>query len=208
MSSIEAKSLPVVKKLYYEQKLTAQEIANHFKVTLKAVYYFMRSNNLRRRSYSTFNRLRFEKSPLSFKIKNPVSLQDRKLKTTGIVLYWGEGYKALGGHSVDFANCDPAMVVTFLKFLRKICGVNESRLRVLLYCYSNQDIPELLKFWSKLTHIPLSQFSKPYVRNDFQKEKIGKMKFGMVHIRYADIRLRQIILDWIEEHKKIFAPVV
>lgn len=50
-----------------------------------------------------------------------------------------------------------------------------------------------------MTRIPKSQFTKPYVRNDFRKEKEGKMKCGMVHIRYADKKLLAQIMKWMEE---------
>jgi len=73
---------------------------------------------------------------------------------------------------------------------------------VYLYCYSNQSIELLLNYWYKLTNIPKSQFSKPYVRNDFLPEKSGKMEYGMVHIRYADKKLLYQIDNWIKEYGK------
>ena len=94
------------------------------------------------------------------------------------------------------------MIKLFLKFLRNICGVDEKRLRVQLYCYSNQRIEDLKKYWYKETDIPISQFIKPYVRNDFLPEKIGKMKYGLVHIRYADKKLLIQIGKWIEQYCK------
>lgn len=94
------------------------------------------------------------------------------------------------------------MIKIFLKFLREVCGVDEKRLRVYLYCYSDQSIEILLNYWYKLTNIPKSQFSKPYIRNDFLPEKSGKMKYGLVHIRYADKKLLYQIDNWIKEYCK------
>lgn len=92
------------------------------------------------------------------------------------------------------------MILIFLRFLRDICGIDESKLRVYLYCYADQKIGRLISFWSKITGIPSSQFTKPYVRNDFNPQKSGKMKYGLLHIRYGDKKLLDLIRRWIEDH--------
>jgi len=120
------------------------------------------------------------------------------------MLYWAEGAKNLGkqvrGGTIDLANSEPRMIQLFLKFLRKICGVNEKRLRGQLYCYANQDIDSLKKHWNEVTRIPLNQFSKPYARKDFLPEKKDKMKYGLIHIRYSDKKLFLQIKEWTEEY--------
>ncbi len=176
-------------------------IALELGVSIDAVCYFMRHNNLARRSVSENESIKLERKPLSYKLRQVSGMAERNLKLAGAMLYWAEGYKTNKSKGIDFANADFMMVETFVKFLREICGVDEERLRVLLYCYSNQNINNLIDFWSKLTKIPRSQFSKPYVRADYRKEKEGKMKCGMVHIRYADKRLLGQIMDWIKEFK-------
>lgn len=117
------------------------------------------------------------------------------------MLYWAEGAKYEGGTVVDFANSDPAMIAIFLKFLRCVCGVNEKRLRVYPYFYSNQNLKENLRFWQTITGIPQQQFTKPYVRKDYRIEKKSKMPFGMIHIRYSDKKLLLLIKEWINEYK-------
>lgn len=103
------------------------------------------------------------------------------------MLYWAEGTK--GRHLVDFSNSDPDMVKLFLKGLRTIYQVNERRLRIYLYCYKNQNVNTLLNYWSNLLNIPKNQFSKPYVRKDFDERKINRMVHGLAHVRYSDKKL-------------------
>ena len=110
----------------------------------------------------------FARKPLSFSLKSKLSPEERKLKVIGIILYWGEGYKATKAIGVDFANSDSSMIFIFLKFLREVCGVNEDKLRIYLYCYSNQNIDKIRRYWSRLLKVPIKQFSKPYVRKDFR----------------------------------------
>lgn len=179
------------------------KIATILDVSIDAVTYFMRRHNLSRRTLKEDNRLRFEKKPLSYRIRKNLNTEQKMLKSVGVTLYWGEGYKTKKSNGIDLANSDVSMIMVFLRFLREICGVNENRIRVLLYCYANQDPKKLVRFWSKATGIPHKQFTRPYVRHDFNTNMIGKMPYGMVHLRYADKKLLAVIKDWIEEYKKI-----
>ena len=88
-----------------------------------------------------------------------------------------------------------------MRFLREICGVNNSRIKVFIYCYANQDIKRLTHFWRKKLKVPTSQFTKPYVRTDFRKGKENKMPYGLVHIRYNDKKLLFLVKQWIKEYK-------
>jgi hypothetical protein len=47
--------------------------------------------------------------------------------------------------------------------------------------------------------LAVEQFTKPYVRKDFDKKKEGKKRHGLVHIRYADKKLLDLIRIWINE---------
>ena len=198
-------NLPIklVKNLYYKKELSTIEIAKRLKVTPWIVQKFMIKNNLPRRTFEEANAIVFKRKKTTFLIKQKLSSREKELKIAGIMLYWTEGAKfnpLTRATVVDFVNSNPQMIRLFLTFLRKICGIDEKRLRVLLYCYVNQDIEFLKKYWYKVTEIPLKQFTKPYIRRDFLLEKIGKMKYGLVHIRYCDKKLLIRIEDWIDKY--------
>ncbi|MBU3896120.1 hypothetical protein KKG36_02305 [Patescibacteria group bacterium] len=186
-----------IKDLYYSKGLSAEDIGRMFNRKSSSVYRFMKGCGLARRLPKESNEIKYSKQALSFCPKPHLSTKEKTLKTAGIMLYWAEGAKRFS--TVDLANSDPRMVGLFVRFLRQICMVKEDRLRVQLYCYCNQDVPSLKSFWSALTKIPESQFIKPYVRTDFKKEKINKMPYGLVHIRYSDKKLLEQIKRWIEE---------
>ncbi len=200
MASISSEKLHYIEQLYYREYKSAREIAGILNVSLDAVYYFMRHHNLKRRSLSEENSLRFANKQRSFVFKQELNSSEKELKMAGLMLYWCEGYKTDLCKVVDFANSDPSMIQIFLRFLREVCGVEESRLRVYLYCYSNQNIEVLKHYWGNVMKIPLSQFTKPYVRTDFKLDKIGKMPHGMVHVRYGDKKLFLLIKQWIQEY--------
>lgn len=205
MAAIDDKKINLVKKLYYEDGLDMKSIAVKLHVSIDAVCYFMRRHKLKRRTPSQSNRINFLKKELSFNIRTSLNNDQKILKTIGTILYLCEGYKTEKSSGIDFANSDVETIVVFMRFLREICGVTEKRLRVLLYCYANQDSNELVHFWSEKTNIPKEQFSKPYIRHKYEIAKLDKMPYGLVHIRYADKRLLAVIREWIREFKKEYA---
>ncbi len=150
----------------------------------------------RNRSEAGYN---FNKIKPQFEIKNNLSIAEEKLKIAGIMLYWAEG--TLKGGTVDFVNSNPEMVRIFLKFLRQVCGVREDRLRIYLYAYHYQPLETIKKYWNKITGIPLYQFTRPYIRRGGLNLSNKKLPFGLIHVRYNDKKLLELIKNWIEEYK-------
>lgn len=170
-------------------------------VSLFCVMYFMRKNNLKRRTLKEDQKQRFENKKPSFTVRRKNKYTD-ELSVIGAMLYWGEGYKGNDenpANHIDFTNSDVDMVQLFLVFLRNNFALEESKFRVLLYCYSDQDVSTLKRFWSVCTGIPQAQFIKPYVRKDFKVEG-RKMKYGLVHIRYHDKKLLLEIKKMIDSY--------
>ena len=208
MARISYKKISYIKKLYYENLFSMKKVAENIGVSIDALVYFMRKYDLKRRTPSENEKIKFARKPLSFKISH--NIKNGEIKVIGTMLYWGEGAKSgkLGKNkSVDFANSDPRMILVFLHFLRKFCNVDEKRLRCLLYCYSDQNKNKLIKFWSKITKISIKQFIKPYIRYDFRKDG-RKMEYGLVHIRYNDKKLLIEIENMIEYYVNKYAPIV
>ncbi len=207
MSSIKPKYLILVKKLYNEDGFSMNDIALKLGVSLNAVLHFMRKNKIKRRNYFEANKHKFNKKLPSFKKRAIVSQSQKDIERVGVTLYWAEGYKTAKSTGVDFANSDPVMISVFLNFLRTTYELDEKKFRILLYCYSDQNIDQLIQFWSKLTRISKKQFTKPFVRKDFRKDG-RKMQYGLVHIRYHDKKLLWDIMSLVEQYKKKFASVV
>ena len=189
-----------VKNLYWNKKYNLKEVSESLGVSFWSLYNFMRKNNIRRRKRSEANYVG-NKHKLHFEVKDELTEKDRELKIAGIMLYWAEGFKNLKSNMLDFVNSDSDMIKLFLKFLRQICGVKEKRLRLYLYSYSYQEIDKLKDYWSRVTGISQSQFLKPYVREGNPNLSGRKLPYGVVHIRYCDKRLLELVLNWIKEFK-------
>lgn len=209
-SAIHDSKLETVKGLYYGELLSVPVIAKQLGVSQDSTYYFFRKHKIERRPAAEDRAIRFARKPLSFYKQNLDTVELKELAAIGAMLYWGEGYKGSiekPADTVDFANSDPQMISVFLNFLRTVYRPDEKRFRIYLYCYSDQDVGELIDFWTGRTGIPRSQVIKPYVRSDF-REGGRKMRYGLIHIRYSDKKLLLDIKDMIEYYTRKHAPIV
>src|SRR3989344_9286503 len=135
-----------VKRLY-AKGLSGSEISEKVDIHIRQVYRILEKLGVSRRTSAEQNKIRFLRSPSSYKFKENCLSKDRDLLIAGLMLYYGEGAKT--NRTVDFANSDVRMLKIFIKFLRVICGVQEKRLRFYLYYFSDQDPKKLINFWSK-----------------------------------------------------------
>lgn len=102
------------------------------------------------------------------------------------LLYWGEGNKT--GYRVGFTNSDPIMIKTFIKLFRQSFSLDESKLRALVHIHEYHIESEIKKYWSKITNIPLSQFTKSYLKP--HTGRIVRQEYkGTLRITYADTRI-------------------
>jgi hypothetical protein len=186
-----------LERLYFDKKCTVEEIAKELGISFWALYNMMKKHNISLRDRSEAG-LNFNRLKPQFEVKSGLSISEEKLKIAGIMLYWAEG--TLRNTTVDFANSNPEMIKIFLRFLRIICGIKEERLRVYLYAYSHHNLEQLKSYWHNTTGIPLSQFTKPYIREGNLNLSNRKLPFGLVHIRYNDKKLLDTIKFWIDEY--------
>lgn len=103
------------------------------------------------------------------------------------ILFWTEGGKYTDT-SVNFINSDPAMIQLFLYLLRSAFNIDESKLRMLVHLHEYHEKSEVLQFWSNKTGIPLSKFSKSYLK-PHTKKRVRKGYMGTIRVRYYDYKV-------------------
>lgn len=113
-------------------------------------------------------------------------LNKNYFKLLSAFLYWGEGSK--NSNCVSFINSDPVMMKTFVTLLRKSFEIDERKLRVLLHLHDYHNEVELKQFWSKVTEVPISQFSKIYQKKHTQNTIKDGYK-GCCRLRYYDVKI-------------------
>lgn len=89
------------------------------------------------------------------------SLNPRDIFILGIALYWGEGYKS-GNEECGFTNSNPDIIAAFILWLRSTYNIplSDLILRVSLNQTHRTRVDAVERYWSKVTGVPRSQFSK------------------------------------------------
>lgn len=128
------------------------------------------------------------------------NLSERELKLIGIALYWAEGYKGPTWKTVNFTNSNPEMIKLMMKWFRVICRVPDNKFRIRIQCHGVEKVNKSEEYWSKITTIPLTQFTKAYIRiSPTSKKKMEDLyPYGVCHIRISDTSLLTKIKGWIE----------
>jgi len=125
-----------------------------------------------------------------------LSKRDRFL--IGVSLYAAEGVKS--DHNVEFSNSDPRMISFMMKWFREFCDISKDRFRGAIWIHDNLDKHKAVKYWSKLTKIPVNQFHKTYVvRNKENSRKVRKKRneFGVFSIRVSSAKTQRKIMGWV-----------
>lgn len=132
-------------------------------------------------------------SEIVYKALNPTgdpfnyNLKGRKqLEIIGLILWATEGDKS----QLSLSNGNPTIISRYLEFLRKVCNLKEERIKAVIHCHDTLSYKVCLKYWSKVTNIPPSRFTKPYIKTDHGGER--KYPYGIVRIVANNIKLVRI----------------
>ena len=134
-------------------------------------------------------------------IEEVSNLSEGEFFTAGIALYWGEGFKA--GGIAGFTNSDPKVILFMVEWFKKYCKVSDSDFicRVGINASHGERVKEVENYWSNLTKIPLSQFTKTGLYKSALKKVYENHNehFGTLRIKVRKgSKLQRKILGWIE----------
>ena len=139
----------------------------------------------------TRQQLSLAKSDANILLKNINCSKDTQ-KVICSMLYWCEGEKTNNDGTFTFANSDPDLVRLFLRLLRNSFEVNNSKFRALIHLHSYHDIDKQLRFWSKITNIPKSQFLRVYQKSNSGKQYREGYQ-GCLSLRHNDVKVAREI---------------
>jgi hypothetical protein len=119
-------------------------------------------------------------------IKN-IMLNKELYKLLCSFLFWTEGGKSTDSY-VFFTNSDPKMVATFIKLIRNSYRLDENKFRAMVHIHEYHNEEDIKEYWSKVTGIPLTQFSKSYKKPNTGKRVRDGYK-GTIRVRYYDYKI-------------------
>ena len=127
----------------------------------------------------------------------PLKPTNADLKMVCAALYWAEGYKK-GNALFVFANSDPDMIQLMVKFLVDVCKVPVEKLRGRVNIAPDLDVKDAEKYWSRISHIPTSQFHKPLLAvSKSSKQRRKTLPFGTFRVIISSVYFCSEFRGWI-----------
>ncbi|MEK7122981.1 MAG: hypothetical protein AAB855_03945, partial [Patescibacteria group bacterium] len=108
-------------------------------------------------------------------------------KLCAAILFWCEGSKRHLS-SIGFINSDPQMIRMFLHAFRGAFELDEKKFRIVLHLHDYHEEEKQKEYWSRVTNIPYTQFTKSYRKPNTQIRKRDGYQ-GCVSLKYFDARL-------------------
>ncbi len=170
-----------------EVELTKEQ-KNQFLSKMEKVRYKIAKRKVANRLYKTKMIIKKAKKEIKIYKNNPFFL-------VGMALYWAEGAKN-PMESVKFSNSDEKMIALMMKWFRKICKVPEKKFRIHIHMHDLHCRKDILRYWSKITGIALSQFYKPYVKHTSLGQRKNILYNGTCSIVVSDKNLFRKIVGW------------
>ena len=123
------------------------------------------------------------------------SLTPREFFIAGIMLYWGEGHKV--NTMVALSNADPLLISLMMRWFRECLDISEDRFRISIHYHKGQNFREIESFWSKVTNIPLEQFTSPFCKPPGTGHRKHYLQWGVCRIYVAkSANLLHQIMAW------------
>lgn len=126
----------------------------------------------------------------------------------GISLYWGEGDKS-SKNLIRVGNVDPLLIKLFVKFLQKVCGIPQEKIRAWILLYPDLNPEECKEFWIKKCGLKEINFTKSIVIHGRHKTK--RLQYGVCTVGTNSTYLKKKILKWLilmskELNKEMYYP--
>lgn len=188
-------SISKIKKLYLSQNKSVSVIAKRFGCSENKINYWLRKENVKKRSISEAIYIKHNPKGDPFKFTPPKNNDEAKLFGMGLGLYWGEGTKA-NKYAVRLGNSDAKLLNVFIEFLVKFFKIKKRDLRFHMHIFTDIDMDEASKYWIKKLRVKKEQFYKPILT---KTGKLGtyrkKSKYGVVTIYYCNKKLRDLLIN-------------
>ena len=192
--------------LYYEQRLSMQQIADRVGCSVNKVVYYMQQYSLERRNLSDATYAYWNVDGERFTIKLPETVEEKELLALAIGLFMGEGTRK-STSSVKLANSNPNIHKVFIRFLTEICGVDRSSLQAGLNIFDDCDVDEAVRWWSNELNISTDKFFRPIVRESRGGNYKNKSVYGTLTITIGNTKLKQIVDNWCDEYYNRFSII-
>lgn len=180
--------------LYLDEKKSLAEIATVLGVSVHKVTYWMQRYQIPRRKRFEANYLKHNPNGEPFVIKTELTIEEDKLKSLALGLYWGEGDKATS-HAVRVTNSDPGVINKFHEFLLTICQARPDKIGYYLLTFKDNDVNKAKRYWANSLGIHPDNIRTCKPVHSLGKGTYRKIsKFGVMTIGFFNTHLKNWIM--------------
>lgn len=192
-------SREILHRLYVEEGKSAPQIAGSLHCSDNKINYWLGKYGIKKRSISEAVYRRKNPSGDPFSVQEPASAEDAFLCGLGLGLYWGEGAKR-GDGGVRLTNTDPRLILKFMDFIERMCGVKRESLRFSLQLFGDMSPEKTLQYWVKELRVEAKQFYRPVISELRGKGTYWhKSRHGVVIVYFNNVRLKAILCEMIDK---------
>jgi hypothetical protein len=192
-----------IELMYTRQGKSVNDIAKIYGCSISKINYWFKKFKIKKRNISEaiYKKHNGMKDPFIYVA--PKTVDDIFLFGLGLGLYWGEGTKS-NKNSVRLGNTDPCIIRSFIRFLKKVYNIDSKKLKYGLQVFNDVNPATALSFWMKELNADKTQFQKVIVSSvrGPGSYKI-KSRFGVLTIYFHNMKLKKILIQEIENIKKI-----
>lgn len=119
------------------------------------------------------------------------------LKLIGAALYWAEGNQKYR-NQLRFSNSNPEIIKIIMEFFRKVCKINNEKIKGKVHTYPKTNYNKTRDFWTKLTKLPKKNFYKPQTQiSKASKRKRNTLPYGTLHLNAGNTESMCKVKGWI-----------
>lgn len=113
------------------------------------------------------------------------------------IMYWCEGIKR--DTIIRFTNSDPYTCRTFIELLQNTFVIDRGKIRIKIHLHDYHDVIEMANFWSSVLNIPVTQFTKPYMKRSNHVYSHTGYK-GCVCVTYGSAHIARVLLAFAKKY--------
>ena len=187
----------------YKKGSSVNEIAAMFSISTRKIRKLLSACHVNLRDHKEASYIKNNKNGDPFDILADLTPEEEHLKAMALGLYLTEG-NTKNKNSIRFTNSNPALVKIFVKFLKVICGVENSKIKSSLIVYPDVSPKATKEYWARFLDIPESVFTKTTVlknRNGASAKRHSEL--GTITLYVHNTKLLGIIKDWAREYAHV-----
>lgn len=131
-------------------------------------------------------------------------ISKRDLWLLGTIAYWCEGSKQRANNisgRVIFTNSDPFLVKLFVRWVKEVCEVSESKLIYTLYIHETGNLEISLNYWSEVLGVDNGSFAKTVLKKhnvSTNRKYDNSLYFGLLRVTVrSSTDLNRQIRGWV-----------